>query len=52
MIEVHFQLKEFAKGAHQRMLGVYLGKEILKFGEFEVLPFSIFIEKLFVGKLF
>lgn len=46
------QLKEFAKGAHQRMLGVYLGKEILKFGEFEVLPFSIFIEKLFAGKLF
>jgi len=46
------QLKEFSEGAHKRMCGVYLGNEVLKFGDFDVLPFPAFIELLFSGKIF
>lgn len=46
------QLKAVAKDSHKRMLAVYLGNEALRFDKFDVLPFSIFIEHLFGGKIF
>ena len=45
-------LYERSKKSHKKMLGVYLGKEELRFGDFHVLPLKIFVEKLHKKELF
>lgn len=41
-----------AKNGLVKMLGVYLGKEELSFGDFHVLPFHLFVKKLHQGELY
>lgn len=45
-------LREKAKAKHQKMYGVYLGNEVLTFGDFQVFPLKTFIEMLQVGSLY
>lgn len=45
-------LKQFAKESHKRMIGVYIGKEVLTFDDFEVLPLPVFVSRLFKGEIF
>jgi predicted AAA+ superfamily ATPase len=45
-------LKTRAGESHERMLGVYLGEEVLKFGDFEVFPIAEYVSRLHSGGLF
>lgn len=45
-------LKDYSKGHHAKMLGVYLGTERLSFDQFEVYPLQDFVKQLHKGSLF
>lgn len=45
-------LKDYSKGCHTKMFGVYLGSEKLKFDDFQVLPLNDFLIELNRGNLF
>lgn len=44
-------LKEYAKGGHKRMIGIYLGADRLTKENFEVYPLAEFVRQLFAGKI-
>lgn len=45
-------LKNYSKGLHIKMVGVYLGEERLNFDQFEVYPLVEFLNHLHKGLIF